>query len=567
MFKLARISILCLGLILGGNVFAGPRIVSFAPDGTLSWENDSTNGILQLQASFDLGLGWKTIFYAPATNQPGAVRFSSHTGTSRFFRLRLQSTPADESLRLHLPFENDLSTGLALDVSGHNNNGYRYNADLWPKPVAGINGLQAASFQSYASTDPLFPLGMGDYVAVLPSPDLDRLTNGTVMVWAHYQTNSYHNAALVDAGYSTRAGSWSLGRVSQMQTTLTLTRADSGQYKEISYPDVTGTNGDTGDWHHYCFTFNGSIIEGYFDGKKIGQAAQFPYYPELTLAGYFIGIGTRHHLGTPQWGDDPYPNNGWMIGKIDDVRIYNRYMTASEIGAIYNSFDVVAPAAPSVSVHANASTMAEIRWTASSDKFGLDTYVVQRDGVTIGQTSDLVFFDTNAAPGATYNYTVRARDVNGFVSQEQSPSSLTMPAAGSPVDIIIDDADNVPWIEEVGDWPTSTVLTGYAGVGYSFDNNAGKGTKSFAFRPVIPEAGSYKIYFRYPSHTSFEPAVPVDIEHAAGTNTVTVNERSNGNAWNLLGTFSLNVGTNAVVRVRNAGTTKTVVVDAVRFTK
>ena len=30
------------------------------------------------------------------------------------------------------------------------------------------------------------------------------------------------------------------------------------------------------------------------------------------------------HDGTPQWGDDAYPNDGFMIGKLDDIRIYNR---------------------------------------------------------------------------------------------------------------------------------------------------------------------------------------------------------------------------------------------------
>jgi hypothetical protein len=65
-------------------------------------------------------------------------------------------------------------------------------------------------------------------------------------------------------------------------------------------------------------------------------------------------VGVNPHDGTPQMdrltGGDEFPNNGWFCGRMADVRIYNRALSASEITDVYNyaGGTTPAPAAPSI---------------------------------------------------------------------------------------------------------------------------------------------------------------------------------------------------------------------------
>jgi len=40
------------------------------------------------------------------------------------------------------------------------------------------------------------------------------------------------------------------------------------------------------------------------------------------------------HIGTPFLADDKYPNSAYFVGRMDDVRIYNRTLSPSEVQAL-----------------------------------------------------------------------------------------------------------------------------------------------------------------------------------------------------------------------------------------
>jgi len=127
-----------------------------------------------------------------------------------------------------------------------------------------------------------------------------------------------------------------------------------------------------------------------------------------------------------------------------------------------------------------------------------------------------------------------------------------------------------------GAW-TSTTAAGegrYYGADYLTDGNAGKGTKSVLYTPVIPETGSYEVYAMWHGTTGGNRAtnVPYTITHANGVDTVTMDQNQPTIAsgyraaqWNLLGTYTFNAGTSGSVLVSNTGTTQTVIADAVYF--
>lgn len=91
-------------------------------------------------------------------------------------------------------------------------------------------------------------------------------------------------------------------------------------------PVVAITTGDvSAGWHHIVATFDGvSTYKIYMDGVDASGGVL------VVGVGVFTGNNTTLYIG--QRGD----NNGYVIGKIDEVRIYNRVLNSNEIEDIYN---------------------------------------------------------------------------------------------------------------------------------------------------------------------------------------------------------------------------------------
>ena len=77
--------------------------------------------------------------------------------------------------------------------------------------------------------------------------------------------------------------------------------------------------------------------------------------------------------------------------------------------------DTLPPSAPTgLSAVLNGST-ALLRWSAASDNFAVDTYVVMRDGAEVGKPATTDFTDAGLVPGTTVAYSVAAVDASGNV--------------------------------------------------------------------------------------------------------------------------------------------------------
>ncbi len=74
-----------------------------------------------------------------------------------------------------------------------------------------------------------------------------------------------------------------------------------------------------GGWHHFAGTFDGTTIRAYLDGTPAGV---YNWPGPLSDAGEALRFG--------------YYNNVYWQGNLDDVRIYNYTLSASEIQALYN---------------------------------------------------------------------------------------------------------------------------------------------------------------------------------------------------------------------------------------
>jgi hypothetical protein len=134
-------------------------------------------------------------------------------------------------------------------------------------------------------------------------------------------------------------------------------------------------------------------------------------------------------------------------------------------------------------------------------------------------------------------------------------------------DIVLDNVDPTH-VTRTGSWTNSSAVAGYYGSNFIHDGNTGSaGGKSVRFRPNLPAAGSYAVYVRWSASANRASNAPIDVNHAAGTTTFTVDQKNDNGVWVLLGTFTFNAGTGGNVTVRNDGANGFVVADGVKFVR
>ncbi len=127
----------------------------------------------------------------------------------------------------------------------------------------------------------------------------------------------------------------------------------------------------------------------------------------------------------------------YFSGYIDDVRIYNRALSQSEISSIYNLTDIspITPPTPTdttspttptnLSATGTTQTQTTLSWTASTDAVGVSGYRVFRNGTQIATTATPSYTATGLTASTTYSFTVSAYDAAGNVSTQSTAVSVT----------------------------------------------------------------------------------------------------------------------------------------------
>ncbi len=205
--------------------------------------------------------------------------------------------------------------------------------DWWPgegnaNDIVGTNNGTLVGGVSYAAGEvgQAFSFdGTSGYVAIPDSPSLDSLiTNITIELWMKSgQTNANSDwKGIVTKGNST---AWQLKAESGAKTLNWCFGTSVNSYQ------LTGTrNVNDEQWHHVAATYDGTNMFIYVDGTlDASQAATGLIVPNSDL----VCIGANSKAYVPSCGcQEP----GYFFnGLIDEVSIYNRALTASEIQAIY----------------------------------------------------------------------------------------------------------------------------------------------------------------------------------------------------------------------------------------
>ena len=297
-------------------------------------------------------------------------------------------TETDPDPILHLRLDNDL-----VDSSGRSNHGIMASVDADdPNWVA---GKMLGALQFY-----------GDDYVTMDGVARDITDNDTTWnLWVNItQSKTWHTLLAVNT-----AGG---GNVVMLE----LANGEPDIYEADGEQAYTGVNIIDGQWHMLTYVRSGAIGTIYIDGA-----------PKAThsAVSYNFSANDRWSLAQ-EWDGGPTPSD-FAIGTIDDVLVWDRALSLSEVQELYNDgagMDYPNPA-------------------------GLQ--IVQTDGATEvneeGATSDTYTVALNNQPGGTVVVTVDSADPN--ITVLGAPVSLTFTSANwdTPQTITVRAVDDLIFFE------------------------------------------------------------------------------------------------------------------------
>ena len=320
------------------------------------------------------------------------------------------------------------SAGTILDDSGNGNTGTLTNMNQSTSPVDGKVG-QALKFD-----------GANDYVNVPTAVSIDNIwdSGGTVSFWV-----KPYSAGESDAGFwvAKTWGIFALSGHAAGQTGIEFNVNWSGstaKWRGDTVPEI-----DFNKWHHVVVSYDADSTANdpifYVDGVAMSLSENVaPSGTRSYDAGFSMQIGGN--TATSRTSD----------GNLDDVRIYNRALSASEIASLHTS----GTAKLNVSQESNLTKGLAGYW-----KFDDGSGTTTADSSTNANTGTLVSTPTwttgRIGGGLTFNGT-------NYVSTSQTPLSSTVPNGFSTF-VWLQASNNPAWVYEMGDSSALVLATSPTG--------------------------------------------------------------------------------------------------------
>lgn len=198
-----------------------------------------------------------------------------------------------DSLSAWFPFN-----GNAQDASGNNNHGVVHGAALTQDRFGNANS--AFLFN-----------GISDYIDVPNSPSLQINNSISLCAWMNFEPGGAMNPRI-------------LHKYNYQLATLTTTsqRKIFSQFGNNNASTIISKNLlPANNWHFVAMTFTGSQLTLYLNGN---QDTTVNYTGNIGVTNYNLAIGTN----SQNFLD-------WFKGKIDDIRIYRRALTGSEVQCLF----------------------------------------------------------------------------------------------------------------------------------------------------------------------------------------------------------------------------------------
>lgn len=303
----------------------------------------------------------------------------------------------------------------ANDLSGNGNNGTLSGGATWN--ATGKNG-GAMAFD-----------GVNGMVTVNNSASLGLTTNMTLEAWIWPTSNASWRTVILKEGSNELAYAlYSAGGVTRPSGWI---RQGNTSSNNVNSSTAAAVN----TWTHVAVTYNGSVLRIYTAGVL---RTSVNVVKTINVTSNPLRMG-----GNNVWGE-------WFSGMIDDVRIYNRALTAAEISTDMNApvggsaISLTAPVS-GAQVSGNAVVVTAI----ASAPAGVAGVQFKLDGANLGAEDTVAPYTVNwnstASVDGAHSLSATLRDGAGAtlnsaavpvtVSNAVAPTtiSITAPSAGSAV--------------------------------------------------------------------------------------------------------------------------------------
>lgn len=212
---------------------------------------------------------------------------------------------AENGLVLHLKFDEDLN-----DASGNSNNGTAsYGRITYDNGIFG----KSAVFNGKS------------YIEITDSDSLD-LEQCTISLWIYKQNNfdGDHHVPFVYKEEDEESFFSPYTLYERGDNCPQLELHDSSDDTELNQFSLTGTPIDIRKWYLLTATFDGNEVKIYENDQLLIKETVHGV-PAKTIGNIFIGM------------KQGYDSSDYFTGKMDDLRIYNRELSAEEVSNLYSN--------------------------------------------------------------------------------------------------------------------------------------------------------------------------------------------------------------------------------------
>ena len=352
-----------------------------------------------------------------------------------------------------------------VDSSGNNNNGAMSGSGVMR--TAGRVGSGALTFD-----------GSGGRVTIASSGSLNLTSSFTITAWLRASSLSGYQTP-VHKGVSAACSYWLQTKNSNPTSGFGTASTCSGYAEHV----VTNTTLQTNVWYHVAARFDNA-------------ANTFTYYvnanPTYSASETRVPVGSTESL---IFGESPYAGGNYerWRGQLDEVRIYNRALTAQEIADVFNDTgagappaDTQAPTVPTVTATPVSPSRIDVAWSASSDNVGVAGYRIYRGGTLVASSAVTSYSDTGLQPATSYSYRVAAYDAAQNASAQSPAITATTQPTTPPGD------STPPSVSITGPAPNAVVAGSSVAVTASASDNVGIAGVQFLLdgSPLGAEDGS-----------------------------------------------------------------------------
>jgi hypothetical protein len=198
--------------------------------------------------------------------------------------------------------------------------------------------------------------GSSDYISVADTPSLDGMDQLSLSTWV--KVNSFSSQTVVPIGKDVNSVSYRINIAPSGQLSFVVATSNNSWYSTGTVVD-SSVSLTTGKWYHIAAIYDGSRVRIYVNGQLTGTGSQ-------DISGNILNSDSEVHFGKSSSANIDYFN-----GMLDEVRVYNRALSADEILLQYDSRMKYVQYSPMFS-----------RWDNNTD---LDLYL---SGLTVNYTPD-----------------------------------------------------------------------------------------------------------------------------------------------------------------------------------